>query len=260
MRKIQFLFFVFFLPFGFGVFEEKELFAQEDEQRGSLELSRQYNEEGARLFAEGRFCEAARGFEKALKAFPKSEAVFNAAFAWERCGEIDKALRFYQEYLEIAPDNEREKIAAKITELETKIAEKIESENKEGEEVAVGKINKDPKESYSFLKWAGVVAFFSFFGVAAGLNADAVSRAGEINRRSLKTFEDWKRYRDDFERARTEQIAAYVFYGLTGAVAVGTAILWYLDSRPGDRGEQENSSSVGLPLLSFGKIGFSISF
>ncbi|MEW6408028.1 MAG: hypothetical protein AB1465_05040 [Patescibacteria group bacterium] len=262
MRKIQFLFFVFFLRFGFGVFEEEKLFAQESGQNENLELSRQHNENGAKLFGKGEFCQAAEEFEKALRAFSKPEAVFNAAFAWEKCGEIGKALGFYQEYLKTAPNNEREQIAAKIKELEKKIAEKIKNEREEErEESAVRIVTEKPRipsSPYRTWKWVSTVSTVSFFGLALGLNLDAVNRAGKINNRPLATANDWKRYHSDFNSAKREQMASYVFYGLAGATAVVSVILWYLDSRD----EQANLPVVSFAPapVDFGRGIFSISF
>lgn len=267
MKKIQvFLFFAFFLRFDFGIFgKEGLLFAQEGEQGGNLELSRQYNENGAKLFSEGKFCEAAQEFENAIRTFLKPEAIFNAALAWEKCGEIEKALSFYQEYLKTAPDNEREQIAAKIEELKNKIAEriKIDTDNEREEdsrkELAARIETEEPKIPplpYRTWKWVGTGGAVLFLSVALGFNADAVSRAKEMNRRSLRTRNDWDRYHSDFNNARREQITAYVFYGLAGAGAVASAILWYLDSR--DSSHQENP-----PTVSFAPVPgemFSVSF
>jgi len=59
---------------------------------------------GVRAFWQHKYVEAAQSFEKANEVLPNHKAVFNAADAWEKAGELVKAARMFRQYLQVAPE------------------------------------------------------------------------------------------------------------------------------------------------------------
>ncbi|MFO0571000.1 MAG: PEGA domain-containing protein [Polyangiaceae bacterium] len=77
---------------------------------------------GQQAFKEGRFKDAVDAFLDADRAVPSPGLSFNAALAYEKLGDNSGALRFFRAYLRQSPNAEdREKVAARITELEAKL-------------------------------------------------------------------------------------------------------------------------------------------
>jgi tetratricopeptide (TPR) repeat protein len=228
MKKIYFLIFLLL-----GCFLITDVEAQED-----LELSRAYNESGMRLFNEGRFLEAAAEFEKAWNTYPKVEAVFNIAFAYDKAGILEKAVFWYKEYLKAAPENEKKKIEEKIKELEAEIDKKTFDKKEEvaiekkGEKDAAQIITQKPKEKsfgYNLWKWVAAGGAVTFLGFGLAFNSLAIGGAEEANKLPLYNEGDWKKYRLKFQSAKSQMTISYVFYGLSAAAALASGILWYFD-------------------------------
>lgn len=78
---------------------------------------------GVRAFWQRKYAEAAESFEKANDTVPNHKALFNAADAWEKAGELVKAAQRFRAYLEIAPENTkaRDDAQARLDELLTKV-------------------------------------------------------------------------------------------------------------------------------------------
>lgn len=60
---------------------------------------------GVRAFWQHKYVQAAESFEKANEILPNHKALFNAADAWEKAGELVKAARMFRQYLQIAPEH-----------------------------------------------------------------------------------------------------------------------------------------------------------
>lgn len=227
------LFFVLFVSF-----IQKEIVFSQEEKKYDLELSRAYNESGDRLFSEGKYLLAAGEFLKAWEAYPKVEAIFNAALSYEKGEDFEKAIFWYKEYLKAALPEEQEKVSEKIAELEKKIVkvkedkvveEKIDEETVVKKEIQVAEETKEIEDFsslYGFWKWASTAATLSFLGFALTFYTLAVNQAEEAEKYYPDNFQ---KYRSEYRNAATKQKISYVFYGLTGVAAVASGILWYLD-------------------------------
>jgi tetratricopeptide (TPR) repeat protein len=79
---------------------------------------------GISLYTEGRFAEAAREFEVCAGMLPASAKLpYNAARSWERAGDVERAVRQYRRYLEVAPQAaDRAEVEGAIAALEAQRA------------------------------------------------------------------------------------------------------------------------------------------
>jgi hypothetical protein len=80
--------------------------------------------EGDRAFKEGDFRQAAESYERAYHRVPHHSALWNAARAWHRAGELSRAANFYARYLREAPPNARDRNSAQraVNDLSSRLA------------------------------------------------------------------------------------------------------------------------------------------
>lgn len=80
--------------------------------------------EGDRAFKDGDFRQAAESFERAYHRVPHHSALWNAARAWHRAGELARAANLYARYLREAPPNARDRNSAQraVNDLSTRLA------------------------------------------------------------------------------------------------------------------------------------------
>jgi len=79
-------------------------------------------ERGSRLYQQARYAEAAAAFEEAYRAAPNGVVLYNLGQCYEKLGELDKALRSYQEYLRLVPKaQDREAVQTLIGSLEVRL-------------------------------------------------------------------------------------------------------------------------------------------
>jgi tetratricopeptide (TPR) repeat protein len=97
--------------------------ASADKQR--LAQSRALFKKGLTLFQRGEFAEAAQAWEAGYRLEPKPLFLYNAASAYRKAQNPEKALALYQAYLSAAPDApEREEVTRAIDELRADEARK----------------------------------------------------------------------------------------------------------------------------------------
>ncbi|MEM9460603.1 MAG: tetratricopeptide repeat protein [Myxococcota bacterium] len=65
---------------------------------------------GLEAFEAGRFTEAATAFEEAFELAGDPTLLYNVSFAYEKDGQLDKALEALEQYAELAPESERDEI------------------------------------------------------------------------------------------------------------------------------------------------------
>lgn len=256
------------------------------EERGDLRQSRQYNEEGAKLFSSGRFLEAAEKFENAYRVYPNSKAAFNTALAYEAGNDLKKAIDWYQIYLKDKklPEKEREAVKTKITELEKSLlaaeerrkqeearkivlekkaekkAEKKEEKRPDTKELEIKDLRVVKKEMvliqerpYKPWKWVATGGTVVFLATAITLNLLAVSQANDAQRYYLDNYDQ---YHSKYSNAKTKQRISYFFYSLTGVAAVASGVLWYLDFRDAKKELKPQERKVSfLPLFNQDSLG-----
>jgi hypothetical protein len=79
---------------------------------------------GLRAFMQHKYVEAAESFEKAHEVLPSHKALFNAADAWEKAGELVKAALRFRQFLQEAPEDAkaRDDAQARLESILTKIS------------------------------------------------------------------------------------------------------------------------------------------
>jgi hypothetical protein len=93
---------------------------------------------GVRAFVQHKYVEAAELFEKANDVVPSHKALFNAADAWEKGGELVTAAMRFRQFLEVAPESDKARDDAQ-TRLEALIAKvgRLELAGEDARDVAV---------------------------------------------------------------------------------------------------------------------------
>jgi hypothetical protein len=80
--------------------------------------------DGDRAFKDGDYRQAAESYERAYQRVPHHSALWNAARAWHRAGELSRAANLYARYLREAPSNTRDRNSAQraMNDLSTRLA------------------------------------------------------------------------------------------------------------------------------------------
>lgn len=88
------------------------------EARAQTERAREHMERGQELYVQSRFLEAAEEFQAAYEAQPFSAFLFNAGVAYERAGEAERAVGFFERYLQREPGaGDADDVRARIARL-----------------------------------------------------------------------------------------------------------------------------------------------
>lgn len=95
--------------------------ASPDEER--LDESKELYANGNLLYDEGNYEMAALAFEEAYASTPLPALLFNISSAWERAGDLHKAIEYLNRYRVYAPADERPTLERRLTSLETRLAE-----------------------------------------------------------------------------------------------------------------------------------------
>jgi hypothetical protein len=90
--------------------------------KSAEDAARELMEQGQASFKEGRYQEAMEKFEAAYKTHPYGAFLYNAAFAAEKAGDLQRAIARYNEYLASDPSSPyAEQIREKIRKLEQQL-------------------------------------------------------------------------------------------------------------------------------------------
>ena len=92
-------------------------------QTAADQEARALYQQGASLYDEGRYDEAVTVWTRAYDLSPRPLLLFNIANALERLGRMSEALDYLARYRPTAPDGERDKVDARIENLERRVAE-----------------------------------------------------------------------------------------------------------------------------------------
>jgi len=86
--------------------------------------AREYFDQAAQAYREGRYAVAVDLFLKAYEADPHPELIYNVGRGYEKLGESRKALRYFREYVRLAPETpDKNAVAERIKALERELAE-----------------------------------------------------------------------------------------------------------------------------------------
>jgi hypothetical protein len=101
--------------------------------------------EGTRAFDAGDYTRAAESYETAYTLAPHEDALWNAARAWHRAGELARAANAYASYLRAAPPTARDRggatvalkaLAAKLGRIEVNVSEGVTDVRVDGKPLA----------------------------------------------------------------------------------------------------------------------------
>jgi len=206
-----------------------------------VEQARAHVKAAIALYDDGRYADSAREMEEAYRLKPLPDLQYNLAQCYERLGRLPDAVEAYKKYLAGKPEaDDHEAVAARVANLEQRIAEA-----KAGQAVAppppVEKVvlktvvvyREAPPPPGRGVRYAalglgvlglGALASGIAFAVLAKQNGDAVTNGG--NALAPVSFDG--RFADAQQAGHTEQVAAWVSFGVAAACAGGAVGLFLL--------------------------------
>jgi len=90
----------------------------------ALERAKEEMERGQNFYLQSRFLEAAEAFSRAFEIQPHGAFLFNSAVAYERHGDLTKAVEHFKRYLQMVPDaRDKEGTQTRIKALEARLGQ-----------------------------------------------------------------------------------------------------------------------------------------
>ena len=136
------------LPLPTALAQAPEASSQEDRRQAAKEFA-----SGDRAYKDGDFRLAAESYERAYKRAPHHSALWNAARAWHRAGELARAANLYAWYLREAPPSARDRnsaqralndLSSRLARLEIHAAEGVAAIRVDGEPVVASSVFVTP--------------------------------------------------------------------------------------------------------------------
>ncbi|MEZ4323048.1 MAG: hypothetical protein R3F61_36615 [Myxococcota bacterium] len=207
-------------------------------QEEADDRAKQLYENGADLYNEGRYQEAVLAWEEAYRLSDRPKILFNIANAYERMGNIEKALDQLFRYKVYATADQKEQIERRIRMLETRLAEETPAPvpkpdpvpEPSPEPVGPKPVPRPPKEGGGgapvgaiALLGGGVVALGAGGAlglVSSGAKKSALESCVEVGDSLFCSSEA----EGDLKRHRTTAVAADIGF-VVGAVAAGTGVV-----------------------------------
>jgi tetratricopeptide (TPR) repeat protein len=232
--------------------------------------AKQWFSAGESMFAVGRYAEALLSFQCSIQMFPHRVTVYNASQAALFAGDKRTALELTEKYLEIAPNGEKAREARK-TLVELKVAVGTEEAVAEEEakkkalteesaaqqepEPAPQPVEPQPPEDDG--KPLGLAPLIASAAVTAALGVGTIVLDVQVGKRFDEADETGKPSARD--GAESLQVVEQVFFGLTLAAAVTTAVLAFFTDFEGESPQDDGAAEAGVaPLAVEGGVGLSL--
>lgn len=212
-------------------------------------LAHELFKQAQRYYDEGKFREAAAAFVASYHGSPdevRPALIYNVGKAMERSGDLVNAAAVYRCYLTTdAPEEFRQDAAARIELIEQAVPPlQPESEPPAPEATASAPIDKEwkeltePTQPRRVWTWiaAGVTGAVLATGIGFGISSDRKFRDLE-NRGCAATSAGCPR--DEVQAIERNQLIANIAFGVAGAGALATGVLWFWERR---------STTVGVKI------------
>jgi len=209
------------------------------------ELAKRYFKVGEELYNRSDYQGALEQFSKAYKYSKKPGLLFNIARCHESLGNLEPAIKAFEGYMTIGPDNP-DRIKARIANLKSRLAEKSAAKAKQNGQLeaakqaakaAEAKAAAAPSDGRSSLTgWVvagsgvALLATGVVFGVLAKSRADDLEAANKAN----AEFAAHQSELSSGETFQTVQIATLVAGG-AAAIAGGVLLYLHYSKRPSER-------------------------
>lgn len=95
-------------------------------QEGDMEKAKRNFKQGKKLYQKGDFEKAAESFLTAYELSDRGELLYNIGQSYRKAGNLQKAEKYFQKYLDENPDaNNEEKVVDVLIEIQQKLAERM---------------------------------------------------------------------------------------------------------------------------------------
>ena len=183
-------------------------------------------DKGIEAFKAGKYAEARKSFEKAFKEYPSLNLAFNIARCFEEEGQYQKAITKYKEYLNMKPSPEGAADAkARIQILKSRM-EYAQKQVTPAKKIKVVR----PYKTYGYIT-AGVAGAAAVTALTLGI----LARKGYSDLDGAKPGNDGlvhsmtqSEAADRLHSADTKKLASYVMWGVAGAAAATSVVLFIL--------------------------------
>ena len=221
----------------------------------AVEMAKVHYQAGSSFYEKGMFAAALKQFQSAYDAAPTPALLYNMAMCQEKLGELSQALELLRKFEIALPFNkQREKVAAKIKELESKLearpapVPKPKPEPKpEPEPAKVEKVpaTKDlpaedpapppddaPEKKGRLWTWVAAGVAGAMGVTALGLGISTNLDHAELKESCGQTQEGCAE--EDIDRVGLRSNVTDVFIGLTAGAAVAAVVLFFMEGSGGD--------------------------
>ncbi len=192
-------------------------------------------DEGRRLYRDGRYLEAAAAWEAGYAFSPRPLFLANIGTAYERLGEVDRAIDYLARYVDFAPQTELPALEARIAALEALRDAPDHRPDGDGPPPELPPPETPaarPRLTAPSLALGGVAAAGLGVGVGFGASAVAARRAAEVRcgevAGALYCASDAAPV---LRKNRAHAVVADVGFGVAGAAALSGLLVVLLDDR-----------------------------
>lgn len=208
-------------------------------------------EKGDRFKEAGEYEKAALEYEKAYELVPHPLLFFNLAQVYRLGGDDEKALDYYQRYLDAEPDG---RAAPQAREQVEKLRAQIEARKKP----------KDGDEPRGDLpRWLRIGGMASagvgvvLFGLAVKFGLDAKAASDDLSQHDGPWSQEALSRQGDGKRAQSRM---YISAGFGAAALAGGAVLYYFGYTMGRRSERAEEPRVtAQPVVTDRELGLTLS-
>ncbi len=211
--------------------------------------------EGETFFEDGEWAMARASFKKAYKLYPRPLLLFNIASTYRREGKRRQALRYYKEYLKVAPSDADYRGVAQEAVVNLQEQEQADKERStSGAQAIKGGKSGGYVQRYVGMGIGALGIGLLGFGVYRG------SQASDLDTffNNLEEGREWTpELQADFDRGKSLETQSIVFSVVGGVAVIGGGVL-ILMSVLSDSGEDEQPL-VLAPLAGPNTAGFALS-
>jgi tetratricopeptide (TPR) repeat protein len=217
-------------------------------QTPNVNAARDHFRKGTAAFKEGRHAEAAQEFEAAYRIVGDPVLLFNIGQAYEKAGQISRAIVNYEAYVQ------RAKTADDLAEVQAKVAQLKAQQAAASNRATVAATRTDTSTSApgNGLRIAGgVIGGAGVAALVAGivLGTQAQSKASSLKEASQAPGTSFSSVVGLQSQGQTYANAAYALYGVGSALAVTGVVLFIVDAR--QRRRTSEAQAPGLrPVVS----------
>lgn len=223
--------------------------------------ARELYESGERAYTEGRYDEAIGFFERAHALDPQAALAFNLGQAYEKAGQLARAVQSFREYLRREPfASDAKEVEARIADLERRSTSSSAVTSAPPPEPAPKSNAPTAVTTEDAVHEERGVRLGTWIALAVGAGSLGAALGFELARRSTEDDVESARtqlgHQQRYDEAKRQQDFSRLFAGIGAAATITGGVLLYLDLSAARRaGETTSKPTHAGARLTVGGIG-----